>query len=165
VKTALKKVAKAAHHLSSALRAIDVGTQASKEYAGRLLEYEMGTSRFEERLILIPDCVQLLNWLSKSASEAAQRPKPRRGPKGAGGNLAFDWFIESLHMAAWQRGGRWTNYRSADGTWAGSLPKALKILKPYLPRGFFPAGDFARSAEHIRKKLADHITKNRTSSD
>jgi hypothetical protein len=58
------------------------------------------------------------------------------------------------------RGGRWTNYRSADGVWTGSLLKALDVLKPYLPEKFFPPGDAGRSVENIRNKLAKHIIEN-----
>lgn len=160
---ALHKVVTRARALASALHSLDVGARASAELAGSLLEDEMGTSPLEGRLMLIPDCIRLLNWLSEAASKAAMLAKSSRGPKGAGGNRAFDLFIQSLIVAAWQRRGSWTNYRSADGTWVGSLPEALNLLKPYLPHGFFPAGELGRSVEHVRKKFKDYITKNRTS--
>ena len=65
-------------------------------------------------------------------------------------------------MAARQRGGRrWTVYRAnGNGEWTGTLLQALEVLRPYLPRGFFPPGELGRSVEHIKKKLNDHITKN-----
>jgi hypothetical protein len=162
VREALDKVVTRAQALAGVLHSLDVDAKASAELAGRILEIEMGTSPLEDRLVLIPDFIRLLNWLSKSASEAVL-PKSTRGPKGAGGNRAFDLFIQNLLVAAWQRRGNWTISRSADGTWGGSLPKALKLLKPYLPHGFFPAGELGRSVEHVRKKFMDYITKNQTS--
>jgi hypothetical protein len=161
VKKVLNKVMTKAQQLRNALQEIDVGAMASAEYAGRLLEYEMGISSIKERLVLIPECIQLLNLLNDAAHRAAQQAKSKRGPKGAGGNHAFNLFIQNLIMAAWQRRGHWTNYKSADGTWTGTLLKALKILKPYVPIGFYPAGELGRSIEHVRKKYKDSITKAR----
>jgi len=89
--------------------------------------------------------------------------KTRRGPKGAGRNPAFDIFIQNLLMAARQRQGSWTNYRNANQTWTGSLLRALEILKPYLPRDFFPGGELGRTVEHVRNKLKAHIAKNQPS--
>jgi hypothetical protein len=165
VRKMLNGVMRKAQCLASALKNVDVGSKGSADYAGALLEYEIGKFQFRNGSVLIPDYVELLNVLHNAASSGAARlPKADRGPKGAGGNLAFNQFIESLLMAARQRGGDWTNYKSAEGLWVGSLLKTLDILKPYLPVGFFPsAGELGRSVEHIRKKLKDHITKNRLS--
>src|SRR5262249_8507848 len=58
-------------------------------------------------------------------------------PKGAGGNPAFDEFIEDLLMAARMLGGHWTNYRLRDQTWTGTLLETLRILEKYLPNNFF----------------------------
>jgi hypothetical protein len=155
VREALNKVTKRAKALAEALHCMDVHAKGSANRAGVLLEYQMGDSPLEDRLVLIPDCVQLLNWLNDSAFKAAKHAKSPRGPKGAGGNRAFNLFVQSLIMAAWQHGGDWTNSRSAEGIWEGSLLKALEILKPYLPGRFFPDGELGRSIEHIRKKFKD----------
>ena len=37
--------------------------------------------------------------------------------------------IEQLLIIAWLNGGRWTNYRSKDQRWTGTLLKVLEILK------------------------------------
>src|SRR5262249_7457819 len=150
-----------AQYLASALRDIDVGTKGSANWAGILLEYQI--RHFRNEAVLIPDYVELLTGLQEAASSAAVPAKAKRGPKGAGGNLAFNVFIESLYRVAWQQGGKWTNYKSAAGPWTGSLLEALEILEPYLPAGFFPVGELGRSIEHIKKKLTDSITKNRIS--
>jgi hypothetical protein len=114
-------------------------------------------------MILLPEYVNLLNALSDAAQRAATLPKSKRGSKGAGGNPAFDLFVQALLMAARQRGGDWTIYRSADQRWTGSLLTALEILRPYLPLGFFPSGALGRSVEHIRKKFRVYITRNLSS--
>ena len=111
-------------------------------------------------MILLPQYIDLLHGLSSAAQRAAQ--KPMHVPKGAGGNWAFDNFIEDLVMTARTGGGSWTNYKARDGIWTGTLLEALTILKEYVPRrGFFPNGVVGRSVEHIRKKLADHIQRGR----
>ncbi len=75
--------------------------------------------------------------------------------------LAINLFIDGLLMAAWQRDGRWTVYRSPNGKWSGTLLQALTILQQYLPPQFFPVGaELGRSVEHVRKKLKDYIAKN-----
>ena len=106
-------------------------------------------------MVLLPRYIDLLDALSRAAQRAAC--KPMHVPKGAGGNWAFDNFINDLVMTARMLGGSWTNYRSRDDTWKGTLLEALRILEKYLPRDFFPPGMLGRSVEHIRKKLADHI--------
>lgn len=158
VRKILKNVMLKAQCLASALRDIDVGTKGSAYNAGMLLEYQIRL--FRNEVVLIPDYVELLTGLQEAATSAAVPAKAKRGPKGAGGNLAFNIFIETLHMAAWQRRGKWTNYASAAGPWTGSLLRALEILEPYLPAGFFPVGELGRSIEHIKKKRMDYITKN-----
>jgi hypothetical protein len=163
VRKILKNVMLKAQRLASALRNIDVWTKGSAYHAGMLLEYQIAHFQFRNEAVLIPAYVELLTALHDAASSAARLAKAERGPKGASGNRAFNWFIESLYMAAWQRRGKWTNYASADGPWTGSLLKALEILKPYLPADFFPGGVLGRSIEHIRKKLTDNITKNPSS--
>ena len=157
VRKILKNVMLKAQCLASALRNIDVGTKGSAYNAGMLLEYQI--RHFRNEAVLIPDYVELLTGLQEAASSAAVLAKAKRGPKGAGGNLAFNVFIKSLYRVARQRG-KWTNYKSAAGPWTGSLLEALKILEPYLPAGFFPGGELGRSIEHIKKKLTDNITKN-----
>jgi hypothetical protein len=125
-----------------------------------LIEQELAFQQFEVgEMVLLPQYIDLFHALSSAAQRAAQRPM--HVPKGAGGNPAFDSFIEDLLMAARMcGGGSWTNYRSADGTWTGTLLEALGILKQYLPQQrFFPTGKLGRSVEHIRKKLDDHIQK------
>jgi len=126
-------------------------------YAGILIEIEL--VEFQQfkvgGMILLPEYISLLDVLSDAAQRAAR--KAIHEPRGAGGNPAFDIFIQHLLMAARQRGGSWTNYRAADETWNGTLLKAVGLLEKYLPRKFFPAGQLGRSIEHIRTKLGDHM--------
>jgi hypothetical protein len=157
VKEALNNVAYQAIRLAELLSTLDIGrgSRGSLQRAGVLIEAELFLQTKAER-ILLPKYIDLLEGLSGAARRAAQ--KPMHPPKGAGGNPAFDRFIESLLMAPRMSGGSsWTNYRSTDGLWKGTLLEALGILKKYLPPRFFPPGELGRSVEHIRKKLNDHI--------
>jgi hypothetical protein len=156
VKRALKRVVSEANGFRHILSKLDVGrgSKGSEYEAGWLIERELASHEF---VILVPAYIDLLDALSAAAQRAKQ--KPMRVPKGAGGNPAFDRFIEDLLMAARMLGGDWTNYRSRDEIWKGTLLEALGILKKYLPKGFFPPGELGRSVEHIRKKLKDHIKK------
>jgi hypothetical protein len=163
VRRALNKVATACENLRGALSALDVGAGGSAERAGFLLETELGSDASSEHPALIPDCLELLDRVKNAASKAVDRAKSKRGPKGTAGTPAFGHFIESLQMAAWQQRGDWTNYKSADGSWTGTFLHAIEILKPFLPTDFIPRGELGRAVEHIRKKLKDHTTKNRSS--
>jgi hypothetical protein len=164
VRGALKSVVNQANRLRKILGQLDVGrgSRGSENYAGYLIEGELSVLKQidSEKMILMPAYIDLLDALSSAAQRAEQ--KLMHLPKGASGNPAFDFFIQNLLAAAWMRGGSWTNYRSRDGTWKGTLPEALKILQKYLPqRGFFPPGELGRSVEHIRKKLKDHMQRAR----
>jgi hypothetical protein len=163
VRRALNKVATACKNLRGALSALDVGAGGSAERAGFLLETELGSEASSEHPALIPDCLELLDRVNNAASKAADRAKSKRGPKGTAGSPAFGSFIESLQMAAWQLRGHWTISRKADGSWTGTFLQAIEILKPCLPADFLPHGELGRAVEHIRKKLKDHTTKNRSS--
>jgi hypothetical protein len=158
VRKVLKGVASQVNQLERIISKLDVGREmrGSEAYAGWLTEKELAFQQFEVGgMILLPQYIDLLHGLSSAAQRAAQ--KPMHVPKGAGGNWAFDNFIDDLVMAALMGGGSWTNYRARDDTWKGTLLEALGILEKYLPRNFFPTGELGRSVEHIRKKLADHI--------
>jgi hypothetical protein len=153
VRKTLRSISKRASFLRERLEAIDVGNASSAERAGYLLETQLANFDFKSGLILLPDFEALLGALAEAADEATRLIHPKRGPKGAGGNAAFDMFVEMLLKAAWQRRGDWTNYKSVGGKWAGSLLDALEILKPYLPKGFFPSTVLGRSVEHIIGKF------------
>jgi hypothetical protein len=159
VKNVLESVATQANRWGEILSKLDVGggSRGSKEYAGWLIERELALQQFEVGgMVLLPQYIELLHGLSSAAQRAKQ--KPMHVPKGAGGNPAFDIFIEDLLIAARMAGGNWSNSRSGDQTWKGTLLQALEILKEYLPqKGFFPPGELGRSVEHIRAKLKDHI--------
>jgi hypothetical protein len=158
VKGALKRVSSEANRFAQMLGKLDVGrgSRGSEDYAGWLIELELAFQQSQTNaMVLIPTYIDLLGAFSVAAQSAEQRPI--RVPKGAGGNPAFDQFIEDLLMAARMLGGHWTNYRLRDGTWKGTLLATLGILKRYLPEEFFPPGELGRSVEHIRKKLKDHI--------
>jgi hypothetical protein len=156
----LSSLASQADRLGKTLRAIDVESRGSAYRAGQLFELELAKLQINEGMVLLPECIDLIDVLSEAARRAALLPTAKRGPKGAGGNPAFDLFVQSLLMAARQRRGYWTNYRSAGGAWKGSLLSALEILRPYLPHRFFPSGELGRSIDHIRKKFKHYITKN-----
>jgi hypothetical protein len=160
VRASLDKVRKRARLLENALREIDV--EAPAEYAGLLLEYELGQVQFKEQLILFPEWTDLLDLLASAASSAEQRLNPKRGRKpAAGGNFAFDTFVRQLLMAPRQWSRRWSLYRCPDGTYKGTLLEAIAILRPYLPDKLFPQNvNLGRSVQHIRKKLNDHIARN-----
>ena len=160
VRASLDKVRKRARLLKNALHEIDVGAPA--EYAGLLLEDELGKVQFKEQLILFPDWTDLLDLLASATSSADQRLNRKRGRKpAAGGNFAFDTLVWQLLMAARQWRGRLSVYRRPDGTYKGTLLEAISILKPYLPDKLFPQNvNLGRSVEHIRKKLNDHIARN-----
>jgi hypothetical protein len=161
VREKLESVMKKAEALKKALTDIDLGCGSSAERAGQILEHAISYFQFRGGMVLIPEYVALLAELSKGAGNAARLIKTKRGPKAARGNYALDLFIQHLEMAARQRSGHWTLSHARDGHWAGSLLKALEILKPYLPQGFLPAGGLGRTAEHVRQKLKDHMAKNR----
>jgi hypothetical protein len=160
VQKILTRIASRAELLAKNLKALDVGGAGSAERAGLLIELELTNSELKNGTSSLPQCIGILEALSTSAQRGAATVKPRRGPKGAGGSPAFDIFVQSLLMAARQRKGVWTNFRKADQTWTGSLLKALEILKPYLPKGFFPRGELGRSLDYVRYKLKQHIAKN-----
>jgi hypothetical protein len=158
VKTIIKNVAERAKALKDALTQLDVasGSEGSFMEAGYLLEAELFGS--ESQITQLPEYMVLLDALNAAAERAAG--KPMSFPRGAGGNPAFDMCIEQLLIIAWLNGGRWTNYRSKEGSWTGTLLKVLKILKKYLPQsGFFPPGEVGRSVDHIKNKLAQHIAR------
>jgi hypothetical protein len=139
VRNKLESVRKKADALKEALKNIDLGCGSSAERAGQMLETTLSSFKFREGMVLIPEYVALLTEQSKAAGQTVQQVKSKRGPKGAGGNFAFDLFIEHLQMAARQRRGRWTISLAPDkNIWSGSLLKGLDILKPYLPTRFFP---------------------------
>jgi hypothetical protein len=159
----LKKVKSQAVALQELLSRLDIGAEGSAYQAGLRLEFALDTQRANGSLDLIPEYIRILENLTAAAEAAEKRVRPKKGPKGAGGNPAFDRFIESLEMQARQRNRKWTIYRSCDGTWSGTLLEAVRILKPYLPSGFLPNPDPGRSIENIRSKLKTHITENTTS--
>jgi len=96
VRRHLKLIRDKAHDLERALAKVDVGTKGSAESAGNLLEIELTKSKFKE----IPDYQTALLELANAADAMSQAIVSKRGPKGAGGNLAFDFFIQGLQMAA-----------------------------------------------------------------
>jgi hypothetical protein len=145
----LQTIAEKSSNLSRSLAAIDIGRGGSAEYAGYLLEMKLADSVSKQALVLIPEFVTLLEAASTAAGEAALSVVPKHGPKGARGNAAFNPFIELLLGAARQKHGGWTLHKSVDGKWIGSLLEALKILEPYLPKGFFPRAELGRSVKHI----------------
>ena len=126
--------------------------------AGHLIERELYVSGGE--MMQLPEYMVLLDARNSAALRALD--KPIFSPRGAGGNPAFDMFIEDLLIAARTQGGRWTIYRSKDQSYTGTLLKGLEMLKKYLPQsGFFPPGELGRSVEHIRNKLNQHIARSR----
>lgn len=159
VRSSLTAIARHARELRKLLEAIDVDSSGSKEHAGAILEQELG--KFQDGAFLLPECVVCLNELDKAAERASDSLIPRRGPKGAGGNFAFDLVVQDLLIVALVRKGNWTNSRAKDGEWVGTFLDALTILKPYLPPGLFPHGELGRAVEHVRTKFNKHIAKNR----
>jgi hypothetical protein len=163
VRQIIERVAEQTNQLKEILTQLDVGggSKGSSMEAGHLIEAELYASGSEK--MELPEYIVLLDAL-KTASQRAVG-KPIYSPRGAGGNPAFDMFIEQLLLTARMHGGSWTNYRSKDQSWTGTLLKALEILKRYLPQsGFFPPGELGRSVEHIRNKLDEHIARFRAQS-
>lgn len=153
VKKALSSVANQAKKLAATLRTMDLkiagGIGASNQTAGTRLEWELAKTQEE----LFPRYPDLLDSLQAAASRAASLSMSKRGPKGAGGNQAFDLLIKQLWSAAFVRGGKWSAYRLANGTWKGPILEALHLLRPYLPGDFFPGGELGRAVTHIQDKL------------
>ena len=158
VRGTLKSISKKALVLSKSLSSMDFGRGGAKERAGLLLERKLADLCVERELFLIPQIERMLDALGTAASRAADDHISKRGPKGVAGSPAFDEVIRMLYFAAWQRGGDWTNYRSADGRWTGTLLDALVILKPYLPSNFLQSEDRGRSIANIKRKLSVRIT-------
>jgi hypothetical protein len=162
VRKIINQVAEQAELLKNVLTQLDVGSGSEGSFmeAGYLLERELCASGSE--MTQLPKYMVLLDALNTAAQQSVD--KPISFPRGAGGNPAFDMFIEDLLMIARMHGKRWTNYRSEDGSWTGTLLQGLEILKKYLPQsGFFPPGELGRSVEHVRNKLDQHIAKSRKS--
>jgi hypothetical protein len=160
VKELIRNIGKQAKQLKDMLAQLDVGCGSEGSYfeAGFLLEAELYAS--ESQITQFPDYIVILAELITAAERAAG--KKISYPRGSGGNPAFDMLIDQLLLMSRIHGTSWTNYRSAEGKWIGTLLDALSILKKYLPRsGFFPQGDLGRSIEHIRTKLNQHLALNR----
>ena len=146
VRKACEAVAREAAQLKKTLSKLDVGRGAkgSLDKAGSLIEREG---------ILLPEYIELLDGLSVAAERAAKRQI--YSPRGAGGNPAFDKFIQQLLMTARLHGGGDLKvYRKVDGEWGGSLMDALRTLERYLPPGLVAGG---RSVEHIKNELMASI--------
>ena len=158
VRNLIRDVAKQAEKLKNILTQLDVGSRSEGSFmeAGYLLEKELFASGGE--MTQLPEYMVLLDALNTAAQRAVD--KPISFPRGAGGNPAFDMFIEQLLITTRMHGGRRTNYRSRDQSWTGTLLQGLEILKKYLPQsGFFPPGELGRSVEHIKNKLDEHIAR------
>lgn len=164
-KKILRRLGTKALQLTNILRTIDIDLNTTvvaggtKQLAGMLLEHEIGESQSTEKLVLVPEYIELLTALNKASLQALESLKAKRGPKGAAGSRAFPIFVETL----WPYGRSWTNYQAAAGPFQGSFVDALKIMEPYLPKNFFPLGDLGRSIEHILDKQTERITKFRGS--
>ena len=81
--------------------------------------------------------------------------KPGR-PKGTGGSLAFDVFVQRVFETARRTGGHWTHMRntSRDGPeWKGSLSQALRLLRPHLPANFFPKVKLGHALERLATRF------------
>jgi len=158
VRSLIDDVAKQAENLKSILTQLDVGSGSEGSFmkAGYLLERELCASASE--MTQLPEYMVMLDALNTAAQRAVD--KPISFPRGAGGNPAFDMFIEQLLITTQMHGGHWTIYRSTDQRWAGNLLQGLKILEKYLPQmGFLPPGDLGRPVEHIREKLFKELAR------
>ena len=171
VRKAINAVAKKTKELREQLWELviqlDVGSasKGSLMKAGFLIEAELYTLRslMPGGMVQLPEYVALLDVLNTCAQRAAGRSIS--SPRGAGGNPAFDMFIEQLLMAAWRNGGKWTNYRSKEGPWTGTLLGVVEILRKYLPQGqFIPVGELGRAVDYIKDKLERHIAQFEASS-
>ena len=159
----LEHIEKSARRLDTALRAIATSSDHPAEVARYILIRDLSAQSAD-----IDSQIASIGILVASSSRAIRQAKSdlrARGRRaGAGGNVAFNWFIDSVYMAAWQNGGHWTNYRGASGRggsqWNGTLLRAMAILRPYLPApGFFPVADLGRSLDHISKQLKSCLPK------
>jgi hypothetical protein len=155
VRGILEHIETAALGLDGVLQAVDVSGNASAAHAGRLLEFELTKLRGAEGISLLPAFTLALRALAQGAKGARLSLKSKRGPKAIFGSSALELFAVSLLMAAKQRNGKWTIDRNG-----GSLLDAVTLLLKYLPKNFTSGGTLARSLEHIREGLRDHITKN-----
>ena len=92
VKKVLQGLGTKALQLRDALHNIDidlntaVAAGGTKQLAGMLLEFEIGKSQIREKLVLVPEYVELLTALNKASLQAADSLKAKRGSKGAAGS-------------------------------------------------------------------------------
>ena len=109
-----------------------MGSGKSAERAGLLLELEF-------RKLELPELMDLFQTLGEAAQRAAAKPQRRASAK-----VALKILVQSLYVAAEQRGGRLTVFeatnKATNKAYSGSLLQALEILKKYLPEKMFPRG-------------------------
>ncbi len=106
--------------------------------------------------------INLLEDLERAAKKASVEARTERGrPMGTVGHIAFDLFVYRLLLAATHSGGKLTFYKSAHvpGDWDGKLLKAVNLLRPNLPKSFFPT-KFASSLARILTQFRKDTRKN-----
>jgi hypothetical protein len=134
----------------------------SDEYdPSKLASWKIG-HRESRALLCLTQSRHLLDLLITSASKTKQKaaelfPRRRGRPPGVGGNPTFDELVKNLREVARKCGGRLTLTRdpyAEKPAWKGTLPKALQILRPYLPKtGFFPPGNLGYALERVSKQF------------
>jgi hypothetical protein len=99
--------------------------------------------------------LDLVIEVTEHARSRAERSLSKPGRKKGTGKPAFDMFVMRLLVAAEVTGGRLPIYKTSYGRdpWAGSLPKAVRQLRPLLPRSnFWPAGKLGYSLHTVYQR-------------
>jgi hypothetical protein len=161
----LQRTRTVAKRLDAALRALGEKHTDGRKYHAKVLAISslqewIGHQHWLKKLI---DETSLAERRAISVSPTLKR---RGRPKGAGGNRAFDTFVKSLHEIAEMNSGKWTltsdPIAPRKRRWTGTLMAAMEILRPYLPKGFFPNADLGRCLEHLRRQRKSKTTKIRS---
>jgi hypothetical protein len=158
----LRRTRTVATRLDAALRALGGKDTDARKYHAKMLALGslQGWSDHQHYLKKLIDEISLAEPRAISISHTLIR---RGRPKGAGGNRAFNTFVNSLDQIADANGGKWT--LSSDPVahpkerWTGTLMDAMEILRPHLPEGFFPDANLGRSLEHVRMPRKPRTTK------
>lgn len=110
----------------------------------------LSQTKSKDREEPIADLIRSLNFaliveVSLQSGNRARSWLAKPGRKIGTGNAAFDQFVIALLVAAEVAGGRLTIYKTSykEGSWDGSLLRAMQRLRPLLPKSqFVPASKF-----------------------
>lgn len=110
-----------------------------------------------EKGVRIEGAIVSLDAFATAIDRAATRENADQGrPPGTSYYPGFDLFVERLLLAAQNAQGQLTLYKSQHAVrgWAGTLLRALELLRPYLPHQFPPMdGISGKSLNRIARRF------------